>query len=238
MPEDYIFSSALSIGCGTGAKEMSILEQNFVQHFTCFELSETSICKGIKLAKEKGLENRITFILGDFFESPQRHQKYDLVFWDNSLHHMPDATKAVEVSYDILNDGGIFLCNDFIGKSQFQWSDMELAIVNGVRALLPDYIYETETGYFNKMIYKLSTERMNEIDPSEAIVSASILPAILNTFEEPFIKHTGGLIYHLCLNGILVNIPEDSDLLENLLSLDDETIQMGMQYYAVAIAVK
>jgi len=238
IPENYIFPRALSIGCGLGKKEMALLEENLVEQFICFELSEESIRRGRETAIEKGLQNRITFIHGDFFQSTQRNEKYDMVFWDNSLHHMPDATMAVQVSYDVLNEGGIFLCHDFVGKSQFQWSDMELAIVNGIRLMLPEHVYTIGSQKISQIVPRYSIEQMNEIDPSEAIDSASILPAIQKTFTDPLIIQTGGLIYHLCLNGILINIPEDSTLLEYLLQLDDETIRMGIQYYAVAIAAK
>lgn len=238
LPEGYVLESALSIGCGIGSKEMNLLEQNLVKHFTCFELSTIAIEKARQKAQEKGLSERITFVHGDFFHSPERQAKYDMVFWDNSLHHMPDATEAVRVSYEVLNDGGIFFCNDFVGKSKFQWSDMELAIVNGVRVLLPDSIFEYNSKTLARSVYKMSIDQMDAIDPSEAADSASIIPAIQNTFAEPFIVPTGGLIYHLCLNDILINIPENSALLDYLLKLDDETIQMGMLHYAFALAIK
>lgn len=32
-------------------------------------------------------------------------QSYDMVFWDNSLHHMMDSYKAVKKSYEILKSG-------------------------------------------------------------------------------------------------------------------------------------
>lgn len=238
LPEGYVLERALSVGCGAGTKEIVLLEHNLVKHFTCFELSTVAIEKGRQKAAEKGLSDRITFIHGDFFQSPERYQKYDMVFWDNSLHHMPDATEAVRVSYEVLNEGGIFFCNDFVGKSKFQWSDMELAIVNGIRVLLPNSIFEYGSHMLPRQVYKMSIEQMDAIDPSEAADSSAILPAIQKTFVEPFIIPTGGLIYHLCLNDIIINISEGSELLEYLLKLDDETIQMGMLHYAFALAIK
>lgn len=49
---------------------------------------------------------------------------------------------------------------------------------------------------------------------------------------------TGGLIYHLSLNGILSNIDEESLLLQHLLKMDDETINMGLTQYVFALAKK
>lgn len=63
---------------------------------------------GVEQAKKRGLENRITFFRQDFFNSDWVNDKFDLVFWDNSLHHMPDAFAAVKISKEILKEDGVF----------------------------------------------------------------------------------------------------------------------------------
>lgn len=144
--------SAVSIGCGEGIKEMQLLESNLVQKFLCFELAEERIRKGKQIAEAKGLQDRILFFKEDFFVSGYSRQSYDMVFWDNSLHHMMDVYTAVKKSYDILKPGGVFFCNDFVGKNKFQWSDMELAIVNGIRMSLDDKIFQKSNGEIYKRI--------------------------------------------------------------------------------------
>lgn len=233
------YKTAISIGCGEGTKEMMMLESNLVQKFVCFELAKERIIKGRKLAEKKGLQDRIMFFNEDFFISKYSEQNYDMVFWDNSLHHMMDAYKAVKKSYEILNSGGVFFCNDFVGKSKFQWSDMELAIVNGIRMSLDEKLFQKSNGgSYKRMVSRPSMDSMNRSDPSEAADSDSIIPAIRAVFANPTIIPTGGLVYHLCLNGILSNIEEESDLLKHLLDMDDETIEMGLSQYAFALAYK
>ena len=152
---------------------------------------------------------------------------------------MMDAYMAVQKSYEILNPCGVFFCNDFVGKSKFQWSDMELAIVNGIRVSLDEKIFEKSNGeIYSRILSRPSIDDMNKSDPSEAADSASIIPAIKEVFTNPTIISTGGLIYHLCLNGILSNIEEESDLLQHLLDMDDETIRMGLSQYAFVLAFK
>lgn len=231
--------TALSIGCGEGTKEMALLDDGLVQKFVCFELAEERIIGGKKIAEERGLQDRITFICDDFFTSEYSKHRYDMVFWDNSLHHMMNAYVAVKKSYEILNSGGVFFCNDFVGKSKFQWSDMELAIVNGVRMSLDEKIFQKSNGeIYRRLVSRPSIDDMNKSDPSEAADSDSIIPAIREVFTNPIIIPTGGLIYHICLNGILSNIEEESDLLHHLLDMDDETIKMGLPHYAFALAYK
>lgn len=79
-----------------------------VEEFICFDLSEEGIKRARKNAEEKGMSDRILFLNEDFFTSCYANEVFDMVFWDNSLHHMTDTTFAVQKSYDILQEGGIF----------------------------------------------------------------------------------------------------------------------------------
>jgi 2-polyprenyl-3-methyl-5-hydroxy-6-metoxy-1,4-benzoquinol methylase len=231
--------TAISVGCGIGSKEMDLLKQHMVEHFVCFDLSEKRLNQAKSTAIDIGINSLIEFYCEDFFSSEMLHRKYDLVFWDNSLHHMIDTSKTVKISIEILNNGGILFCNDYVGASRFQWSDIELAIVNGVRAMLPDELFVMPNGQrINKWVTKPSLESMIQADPSEAADSASILEAIKKNFESPEIINTGGLIYHLCLNDILQNIKEESDMLQYLLQLDEELCTHDFWQYAFIIAKK
>ena len=162
-----------------------------------------------------------------------------MVFWDNSLHHMMDATAAVQKSYDVLKEGGIFFCNDFVGKNRFQWSDMEIAIANGIRVFFSDDLFILPDGRrMARFIRRPELQHMIETDPSEAADSEAIIPAVKAIFKDPFIVPTGGIVYHNTIQFILNNIPEDSELLTYLLELDNEAIKMGLTCYAFALAVK
>lgn len=239
LPEEGMIERALSIGCGLGSKEMGFVEENLVKEFICFDLSEEAVRIGRQRAEEKGLSDRMLFLNEDFFESGYADGAFDMVFWDNSLHHMPDAAAAVRKSYDVLKEGGIFFCNDFVGRNRFQWWDMEMIIANGVRAFFSDDLFVRKDGRrLPRCITRPSLEAMLKADPSEAADSEAILPAIYETFKEPLVIPTGGIVYHLAIQFILENIPEDGELLTYLLQLDDEAVQMGMTCYAFALAVK
>lgn len=236
-----IFERALSIGCGTATKELDLLQKNFVKHFTCFELSQDRIRMARTYADEMNLSDRITFICDDFFNSEYIDKKFDLVFWDNSLHHMENTEYAVEVSNDVLEKDGFLFCNDYVGPSRFQLSDIEVALINGIRAELEDSIFDKKIkggGMYPRRYKRPDVKHMLETDPSEAADSANILPAIRHVFNKPLIINTGGLIYHLGLNNILQNIDEESELLQWLLQKDDEIIKLGFYHYAFALAVK
>lgn len=159
----------LSIGCGLGHKELMLLENDIVQEFICFDLSAEGIARARQNAEKKGMSDRVSFINEDFFESKYADETYDLVFWDNSLHHMMDATAAVKKSYDVLNTGGIFFCNDFVGKNRFQYSDMEMIIANGIRSFFSDDLFRLNDGRrISRFISRPDLNHMIKTDPSEA----------------------------------------------------------------------
>jgi SAM-dependent methyltransferase len=62
--------------------------------------------------KSHRVRERVDLIQGDCF-AHEFNEKVDFVHWNNSLHHMLDANKAVKSSYDILSPGGVFYMDDF-----------------------------------------------------------------------------------------------------------------------------
>ncbi|MDF2511038.1 MAG: hypothetical protein K0S04_904 [Herbinix sp.] len=235
----YGFEEAISIGCGSGNKEIDLLKRGIVKHFTCIDIAKGMIEKAQENARVNGVEHQIEFICGDLFSLPHAKECYDLVFWDSSLHHMESADKAVEISYNWLKQGGLFFCNDFIGNNRFQWSDMQMAIVNGIRLYLSeDYFNNIDGMKFARFIKAPSMQHMMNTDPSEAADSENIIPAVKKHFKNPTIINTGGLVYHLCLEDILQNMPEESEILKYMLNLDNQTIDFNMSLNAFIFAIK
>lgn len=237
--ENKKFEKAVSVGCGNGTKEMELIKQGFVNKFICYELSERRIEEGKTHAEKYGIADSIEFHLGDFFESDDNLPAYyDLVFWDNSIHHMLDTRKAVINSNRILKEGGYFFCNDYVGANRFQWSDLELAVMNGVRQSLPDEVFIVNGKQVQQFVTRNDVEKMKQIDYSEAADSENIIPSIKEIFQNPFIAYAGGTVFHICLNDILQNIPENSDLLKHLLQIDADAADHGIGQYAFILAQK
>uniref|UniRef100_UPI003AEF3F4E class I SAM-dependent methyltransferase n=1 Tax=Holdemanella sp. TaxID=1971762 RepID=UPI003AEF3F4E len=209
-----------------------------VEKFFCFELSDVRIRIGVEQAKKRGLENRITFFRQDFFNSDWVNDKFDLVFWDNSLHHMPDAFAAVKISKEILKEDGVFFGNEYIGESRFQWSDEKLEYVNNLRDKLDESIFHVGNEVFPRHRKRPALEKMIQEDPSEAADSANILPAVWKNFQNPQIVMLGGTVHMLLLDKMIRNIPDNSELMNSLIKADDEAIHQGMSLYAFILAKK
>jgi ubiquinone/menaquinone biosynthesis C-methylase UbiE len=240
LPCDY----AVSVGCGNASKELQLLSTGLVERFDLYEVSADRICEAKERAESMGLSDRVTFFQENVFDCPAKENTYDLVYWDNSLHHMFDVEKALEWSYQVLKPLGGFLMNDFIGPSRFQWSDTQLDYARRVRECFSGtkYLKDPKNSLRNlpTKVDRPSKLGMIYEDPSEAADSSRIISALQNYFPSVSILKTGGVVYHLALNDMLANFDEleDSHLINLLMLVDDLLVQEGEAHYAVAFARK
>lgn len=237
------FARGVSIGCGTGSKERDLIRNGLVQHFTLFELSSVAVEQGRAQAEQAGLAQNMTFRVEDGLAVETREGVYDVVYWNNALHHMFDVKAALEWSWRVLRQGGVLLMDDFVGPTRMQWSDRLLEINSAVLAALPQQ-YLRHPMRPDLMIATRAQRTPLSVfmaqDPSECADSGNILPELMRIFPDAWVHKTGGGIYHLALNDVLHNIvaAQDYALLERLLEYDDQCIELGETHYAVAIAVK
>ena len=241
MPEQG-FRRAVSIGCGSGGKEIRLLRENIVQHFDLFEISEPKIELIRRKAAEHGVLERVTWHHCDAFD---RHVvgEFDLVYWNNSLHHMFDVAAAIAWSVRALRSEGCFAMDDYVGPTRFQWTELELEMAARVRAMLPDRLLvnpRNPNSWLDRTPGRPDVEVMMAADPTEAADSGRILAHLTAAFPRARVIPTGGIIYHLALNDVLANFDDEQDmpLLESLLLLDEMLARNGRTQYAVAIARK
>jgi SAM-dependent methyltransferase len=233
---------AISVGCGIGSKEWNLVRMGTVEYFDLYDISVANVELGRKLASEGGLSNRICYHLADAFKETIPAD-YDLVYWNNALHHMPDAFQAVAWSYDRLRPSGLFAMDDFVGPTRFQWTDENLRWARSVRHNLPDRLLHNPWSpgtLVEREIVRESPETVIAVDPSEAVDSGRIVAAIKANFPTAEILPTGGAIYHLALNDIFCNFISEDDytLLRQILMLDKLLAERGTTQYAVALAQK
>lgn len=238
------FLRAISVGCGTATKEVRLLEAGVVEFFDLYELSRERIEIGQRYVESKGLQDRVAFHLADAFQEPIDDSTYDMVYWDNSLHHMMDANDALLWSRRILKDDGVIFIYDFVGPSRFQWTDFNIMLANEFRKTLPKRYFLRPDGktYQAVRIGRRSVDRCIELDPSEAADSGNILPCFAQIFPNSKVVLTGGAIYQIALAGIYQNFDFnkkfDRQILKYALLIDDLAIHMGVNHYAAAIGWK
>lgn len=234
------FARGVSIGCGSASKELRLLRQGIVHHFDLFELSQERIAIGKAAAVRHGVADRVRFHVGDAF-SLDLDDQYDLVYWNNALHHMFDVERALQWSRDRLRPGGWLVVDDYVGAARFQWPDAQLEIASRVRHALPERLLRNPSHPQRNCSTNLtrpSLTGMLATDPSEAADSDSILPALQEIFPDAQIMLTGGVVYNLALKDVIANFDDAQDAarLRELLAYDATLAAQGHTHYACAFA--
>jgi SAM-dependent methyltransferase len=234
------FPLALSIGCGAASKEISLLRSSVVGTFVVHEISNARIALGKQTARRLDVEKRIEFRNEAIDFSRPPNERFNLIYWNNSLHHMLDVRACLEWCRGALCPGGTIYLNDFVGPTRMQWPDEMLQLANVIRGCLPARILMApdKGALLPALVKRPSLKKLMERDPTECADSAQILPALRSVFDEPVIQFTGGVVYHLAINGLLHNFNSNADyeLLAALLASDQAIAGLGMTHYAVAHA--
>jgi SAM-dependent methyltransferase len=230
---------AVSVGCGSGQKEMALMGLGFVETFHFYEISSERIRTGQQNAEKLGLADRITFTQADAFAACHDND-FDLVYWNNALHHMPDCAQALSWSHDRLRPGGLFAMDEFVGPSRFQWTDVALDFARRFRGTLNPrmLVSPADPAKPVRPIHRPTVADMIRLDPSEAADSDGILPAVRAFFPDARVILTGGAIYHTALNDVLANLDEDGPEIRQAMLLDEALSRAGQNHYAVAVAAR
>lgn len=243
FPDRLPAARAVSVGAGTGEREMQAIERGLASHFDLYEVAEYCVDRGRQIARERSLEGQVDFHLANAFEAVTGEACYDMVLWNQALHHMPDARAAVAWSARVLRPGGLFVMDDYVGATRMQFSDELLEYSTKFRAGLPP-AYLADPWFEGKQL-PVTCTRMDEsaliaVDPSECADSDSILPAIHDHFPTAEVILTGGGVYHCGLNEVLHNIMEAGDTaqLDRALDLDWQAVSCGLTHYGVALGQK
>jgi SAM-dependent methyltransferase len=128
-----------------------------------------------------------------------------------SLHHVQNLEGTLRAVERALKPGGIFVVNEFVGPSQFQFTDLQLAIAAAVLDVLPDrWRMDVTTGKLKTRYARHPRSHWNTVDPSEAIRSDEIVGLLEARFEVLWRRDYGGTILHLALEHIVHNFdPRD-----------------------------
>jgi SAM-dependent methyltransferase len=130
------FMRGLSIGCGEGRAERRLIQQRVCAAFEGIDIATGALAE----ARAEAAANRldITYREADinFVDLPS--QRYDLIIAQTSLHHVLRLEPVADQIARALAPGGIVWIHDYVGESQFQYSDARLEVVNRIIGSLPE----------------------------------------------------------------------------------------------------
>lgn len=105
----------LEIGPGPGVLAAMIARRRPDVSITGLDISPEMVEIARRGAAEKGLEDRVRFLVGDGGDESRLRElgEFDLVYSTYSMHHWKDAKQTVTALLGVLKKGGALLIHDF-----------------------------------------------------------------------------------------------------------------------------
>lgn len=221
----------LSLGCGAADIEIFASHQGLFRSLVALDASPASIEVGRASAAAKGVSN-IEFGLADLNHLDLPEAAFDVVLMNMSLHHVKQVRETLSQVHGALRPHGRLLINEFIGPRQFQFTDLQLEIVEQLlRALPPFWRQDIATGGEKTRYVRMPVEHWNVADPSEAIRSDIIVSEVERQFEVIERIDYGGTLLNLLLEHIIHNFnpgdPKDVAVIRLLAEFESILIGKG-----------
>jgi SAM-dependent methyltransferase len=217
---------SLDLGCGSGGRSLAVYEAGATRRIEGTDISEDRVAEGERLRQSSGITGRLWVSDVNTVELPEN--TYDLIFSCHSFHHFLELEHIMEQVNRALTPRGLFVLEEFIGPTQFQWTDRQLALVRELLALLPDHLRSFRWGARKDMEGRPSVAEVVAASPFESIRSADILPLFLRHFAVTETRALGGTLQHLLYNGIVHNFapadPEAASAISAVYSVEDALI--------------
>lgn len=221
----------LSPACGTGRRERRWAETGRFSRIDGFDLNDSCINQARSDARTAGLDSILNFQVRDIGTLSELVEPYDVIIAEHSLHHFSRVSRVLKDLAKLLLPSGWLFIDEYVGPTRFQWTKRQLEAVNALLMLIPERYRRTQDGSIKKRIHRPSILSMIVDDPSEAIESSEILPALREHFEILEFKPYGGTLLQLVLSGIAHNFVEDEpealEVLELCFRAEDALLRSG-----------
>ena len=209
------FQNALSLGSGTGNLERAVRRMDLCERVTGIDFSPESVDVARNRAREEGFTG-IEYEIGDLNNLSLPRRTYDVVFIHQALHHVASIEKLLgRVTRALTRDGYLFL-EEWTGPSNNEWTPDELAHAAE--------LYEQAPREWRQ--YDFLKAPIVIGDPSEAVRSSEILPAVRLFFdlvERPYGGHLVSIL--LCqMHRTAEKDPRFERFLAHWLSLEDRDL--------------
>ncbi|MGF1494316.1 MAG: class I SAM-dependent methyltransferase [Microcoleaceae cyanobacterium] len=228
--KDYGISPSIgcSLACGSGRLERQLLQQGICQSFHGIDIAADALSEAKRLAEQQQMN--ITYEQADLNAVQLDEQAYDLVVTQNCLHHVLRLEHVADEIAKSLRPEGVLWIHDYVGESQFQYSDKKLKIVNEILSVLPERMRYNcvNNSQINQVVRK---EPGTLISPFESIRSEEIIPIFLERFEVVEKSEFSSILGLFCPVGTRNNFLENEEgrsIFEILLFFDKLLIDEGI----------
>lgn len=222
----------LSIGSGSGLLERDVVAKGICRQIEGVDFSPEAVAEARRSAQESNLSGSLTYRVADINALALPSDRYDIIFFHGSLHHVRSVERTLAQVRKALKPGGLLYLDEYMGPSRSEWTDAEWSFARSAFDALPSEL-------------KNRSELMIPIpmdDPLESIRSSAILPETRRAFRVLEDRPYGGNILWFvfpCLD--MKALREDrTDALSKLIALEDHLLERGWveSYYRVIVGRK
>ena len=216
----------MELGCGSGSNSLSFAAAGVLRAVEGIDASAERIAKAERRRSAKGVPG--AFRVGDANRLVLDRRSYDFIFSAHSFHHFLALEEIMEEVHGALAPGGIFVLEEFVGPTQFQWSDVQIDLTRSLLSLLPERFRRFRWGATKDAEGRPTVAEVVAASPFESIRSAEIVPLFRENFRVLECRPLGGTIQHLLYNGIIHNfVPGDGEAdraIDSVIAVEDALI--------------
>lgn len=233
---------ALVLGCGTGRVERELHRRGWAREIVAFDLSP----QALEYARQQAADMPgIQYVQASMDELPVGQPPFiegtfDAVFGISSVHHCSQLEQLYAAVARLLEPGGWFLLDEYVGPDRFQFSPVQMERIRALAALLPDRLLTTRSGAVKRGFRAPTVEEVVAVDPTEAACSSGILPLLGEFFDVVAQRPYGGSLLQILLADVAQNFqPGDAKCwLQALLDADEDFERQDPQppHFSCAIA--
>jgi ubiquinone/menaquinone biosynthesis C-methylase UbiE len=230
----------LSPGSGTCSQELKWAAFQKFEHITCIDIAANLLHNAEITARKKQLNN-IEFVCSDVKNYPLKTEEYDVIIFNSSLHHFKEIETLLSLKIKpALKSDGLLVINEYVGPNRFQFDTQTLNAINEGLQMIPEkWRKRYKTGLIKNKVSGPGFLRTYMADPSEAVESVNILPAIHRHFSTVVEKPFGGNLLTFILKDIAWNFMEENlektEILKALFEFEDAFLSRFDAHYLVGV---
>jgi len=221
---------SMELGCGSAVLSLGL-----------FRLGCTGMVEGVDASAERVREaekRRVAagvpggFRVGDVNRVELSPGSYDLIVSSHSFHHFLELEHVMGQVAGALTPRGLFILEEFVGPTQFQWTDAQIDATRSIMNLIPEHYRMLRWGLVKPYEGRPTVEDVVAASPFESIRSADIAPLFEKHFRILHRRTLGGTIQHLLYNGIIHNFPpgdpEADAIVRGIFETEDALVDAGL----------
>jgi SAM-dependent methyltransferase len=194
--------------CGDGHFERAVARKGVAARFHCLDIADQAVAQARRAARD--LPN-LVYEVADINTASLSENRYGLCMAVNSLHHVENLEHFFDRLRSALKPGGMIIMTDYVGPSRLQWSAEVCSMAQPFLDMLPRQYRRTGPTDIYEKVQPPDLQALMKADPSEAVRSADILPALSQRFDVADKIDFGGAIIMPVLMNIIENFPPDDD---------------------------